>query len=33
MVFTRIMGLFTLAIGVEFVVRGLRTIVADLHAG
>lgn len=33
MVFTRIMGLFTLAIGVEFVVRGLSTIVADLHAG
>jgi multiple antibiotic resistance protein len=32
MIFTRIMGLFTLAIGVEFVVRGLRTIVADLGA-
>lgn len=30
MIFTRIMGLFTLAIGVEFVVRGLKTIVADL---
>jgi small neutral amino acid transporter SnatA (MarC family) len=24
------MGLFTLAIGVEFVVRGLRSVVADL---
>lgn len=32
MIFTRIMGLFTLAIGVEFVVRGLRTIVSDLGA-
>ncbi len=30
MIFTRIMGLFTLAIGVEFVVRGLRTIVSEL---
>lgn len=26
MIFTRIMGLFTLAIGVEFVVRGLRSV-------
>ncbi|MCS5700758.1 hypothetical protein NZK32_17075 [Cyanobium sp. FGCU-52] len=33
MIFTRIMGLFTLAIGVEFVVRGLSAIYADLHAG
>jgi multiple antibiotic resistance protein len=33
MIFTRIMGLFTLAIGVEFVVRGLSTIVAALQAG
>lgn len=30
MIFTRIMGLFTLAIGVEFVVRGLKTIASDL---
>jgi multiple antibiotic resistance protein len=30
MIFTRIMGLFTLAIGVEFVVRGLSSVVADL---
>lgn len=30
MIFTRIMGLFTLAIGVEFVVRGVKTIVSDL---
>jgi len=32
MIFTRIMGLFTLAIGVEFVVRGLKTIFVDLGA-
>jgi multiple antibiotic resistance protein len=32
MIFTRIMGLFTLAIGVEFVVRGLKTILSDLGA-
>ncbi|MEB3166855.1 MAG: MarC family protein [Cyanobacteriota bacterium] len=30
MIFTRIMGLFTLAIGVEFVVRGLSSVAADL---
>lgn len=30
MIFTRIMGLFTLAIGVEFVVRGLRTVITEL---
>jgi len=32
MIFTRIMGLFTLAIGVEFVVRGVKTIALDLGA-
>ena len=32
MIFTRIMGLFTLAIGVEFVVRGLKSILMDLGA-
>jgi multiple antibiotic resistance protein len=32
-VFTKIMGLFTLAIGVEFIVRGLSTIYRQLHAG
>ena len=29
-VFTKIMGLFTLAIGVEFIVRGLKTIYRHL---
>lgn len=32
-VFTKIMGLFTLAIGVEFIVRGLSTIYRQLHSG
>jgi multiple antibiotic resistance protein len=32
-VFTKIMGLFTLAIGVEFIVRGVSTIYRQLHAG
>lgn len=30
-VFTKIMGLFTLAIGVEFIVRGLTTIYRHLQ--
>ena len=32
-VFTKIMGLFTLAIGVEFILRGLSSIYFQLHAG
>jgi small neutral amino acid transporter SnatA (MarC family) len=32
-VFTKIMGLFTLSIGVEFIIRGLSTIYRGLHAG
>ena len=31
-VFTKIMGLFTLSIGVEFIIRGLSTIYRGLHA-
>jgi multiple antibiotic resistance protein len=30
-VFTKIMGLFTLAIGVEFIVRGLSSVYTSLH--
>jgi multiple antibiotic resistance protein len=30
-VFTKIMGLFTLAIGVEFILRGLATVYRQLH--
>ena len=30
-VFTKIMGLFTLAIGVEFILRGLTTVYRQLH--
>ncbi len=30
-VFTKIMGLFTLAIGVEFIIRGLTSIYTSLH--
>jgi multiple antibiotic resistance protein len=32
-VFTKIMGLFTLAIGVEFILRGLSSVYLQLHAG
>jgi multiple antibiotic resistance protein len=32
-VFIKIMGLFTLSIGVEFIVRGLSTIYQRLHSG
>jgi multiple antibiotic resistance protein len=32
-VFTKIMGLFTLAIGVEFILRGLTTTYRQLHLG
>ena len=32
-VFIKIMGLFTLSIGVEFIVRGVSTIYQRLHTG